>query len=310
MRILFTNNTLQERAGSEIFLMDAATLLVARGHQVAAYSDEIGQVADELRSRSVLVVGSLEELVVAPDVIHGQHYRQTLQALSRFPDVPAVYVCHGVVPEQESPPRHKWILKYVAVDILCRDRICRETGVAAEDIAIIQNAVDMSRFRRRSPLPEKPSRALVFTNSQPWPRLLNSVRAACVGLGIEVDVVGFGTGNPCGRPEEILGGYDIVFAKARCALEALAVGASVILGDVGGMGPMVTSADVDRMRAYNFGFSLLVEQWTPEGVSRELARYDPADAAAVTERIRSVARLEDQVDQLEGVYKLIVGQKP
>ena len=40
----------------------------------------------------------------------------------------------------------------------------------------------------------------------------------------------------------LTGDYDLVFAKARCALEAMAVGAAVVLCDTHGLGPMVTSA--------------------------------------------------------------------
>ena len=39
------------------------------------------------------------------------------------------------------------------------------------------------------------------------------------------------------RPEEALGSYDIVFAKARAAAEAVATGTAVVLCDVAGAGP-------------------------------------------------------------------------
>ena len=50
------------------------------------------------------------------------------------------------------------------------------------------------------------------------------------------------------QPERVLGRYDIVFAKAKAAMEAMAVGAAVVLCDFGGVGPMVTWADFDRLR--------------------------------------------------------------
>ena len=39
--------------------------------------------------------------------------------------------------------------------------------------------------------------------------------------------------------------YDIVFAKARAAIEAMAVGAAVIVCDFDGVGPMVSTENVD-----------------------------------------------------------------
>jgi hypothetical protein len=39
------------------------------------------------------------------------------------------------------------------------------------------------------------------------------------------------TGSINAKPEEILGGYDLVFAKARSAIEAMAVGTAVVICD-------------------------------------------------------------------------------
>ena len=44
---------------------------------------------------------------------------------------------------------------------------------------------------------------------------------------------------PTSRPEELLPKYDLVFAKARCALEAMATGCAVVLCDFAGLGSMV-----------------------------------------------------------------------
>ena len=65
----------------------------------------------------------------------------------------------------------------------------------------------------------------------------------------------------------MLGQYDIVFAKARCALEALAVGNAVVLCDTVGVGPMVTTGEVDRLRRLNFGVRALREA-TTRGVEK------------------------------------------
>src|SRR5438128_9049089 len=50
-------------------------------------------------------------------------------------------------------------------------------------------------------------------------------------------------------------------------------------------GPMVTTAALDRLRALNFGIRTLREPLVPEVLAREIARYDPADAAQVSRRI-------------------------
>ena len=93
-----------------------------------------------------------------------------------------------------------------------------------------------------------------------------------------------------------------MFAKARAALEAAAVGTAVVLCDVAGSGPMVTTANFDLLRRQNFGMRALRESPTAEGITREVARYDAADAAAVSRHVRSLAGHEAQIDQLLGIY--------
>jgi len=52
-------------------------------------------------------------------------------------------------------------------------------------------------------------------------------------------------------------GVTTVFAKGKAALESLAVGAAVVLCDARGVGPMVTSSQLDHLRPLNFGLRAL-----------------------------------------------------
>jgi hypothetical protein len=92
--------------------------------------------------------------------------------------------------------------------------------------------------------------------------------------------------NSQSQPEELLGRYDVVFAKGRSALEAAAVGAAVVLCDALGLGPMVNSREFDAQRSLNCGARLLRDPVSVEGVVARLERYDPGDAAEVTRRLR------------------------
>src|SRR5581483_5418394 len=126
LRVLITNNTLATRAGSELYVRDLATALLERGHQPVAYSTVLGEVAEELRMATIPVVNDLDLLAVKPDIIHGQHHFETMTALLRFPSAPAIYVCHGWWPWEETPPHFPRIRQYVAVDYTCRDRLVCE----------------------------------------------------------------------------------------------------------------------------------------------------------------------------------------
>ncbi len=163
------------------------------------------------------------------------------------------------------------------------------------------NPVD-SRFRPRDPLPAQPTRALLFSNYAKEGTHLGPVRAACARAGLALDVIGSEVGNLSAAPETIIGQYDLVFAKARCALEAMAVGAAVILCDFRGAGPMVTSADLSELRRWNFGARTLRWPLDPQFLLTQITRYDPVDAAQVSRRIRASADLGAEVDQFVALY--------
>jgi hypothetical protein len=129
-----------------------------------------------------------------------------------------------------------------------------------------------------------------------------AVRDACAQVGVPVDVIGSVRRTGTSTPEAVLGRYDLVFAKARCALEAMAVGAAVVLCDAGGAGPMVTLNELAGLRVWNFGARVLGRQLDPAALVREIRRYDPGNAGAVSRTIREQASLEQALAQYESVY--------
>jgi hypothetical protein len=169
---------------------------------------------------------------------------------------------------------------------------------------VLLNFVDLARFAPRGPLPPRPRRALVFSHNageHAW-----AVRAACERLGIEVETMGRSAGTASDAPERRLQDYDLVFAKARAALEALACGAAVVLCDRAGVGAMVTSAELPRLRRLNFGIRTLTRRVTPEVVAGEIARYDPVDAAAVSAHVRATASADAAIDALVACYRAVL----
>lgn len=304
MRILLTNTALRERTGSELYVAELASALRARGHEPVAYSPRLGAVAEAMRAGGTKVADTLKGLE-RPDVIHGQHHLQTMAALLAFPGVPGVFFCHGVAPFEETPFAFRRLLRHVAVDDAVAERL-REAGIPPARIVTIRNFVDLAKFRRRTPLPERPRRALLFSNYAREETHLPAVREACARAGLAFDVAGLGSGRPLGAPEEALPGYDVVFAKGRAALEALAVGCAVVLCDATGAGPMVTAAELPRLRALNLGFRLLTPPVSPERLLAEMARYDPADAARVCDAVRGEAGLGSAVERIEALYGDVV----
>jgi hypothetical protein len=173
------------------------------------------------------------------------------------------------------------------------------------------NFVDTARFQRRLPLPGRPTAALDFSN---YARAIvgNPVRAACRRFGIDrIDVVGQTAGHPVDEPESILGKYDVVFAKARCALEAMATGCAVIVTDSAGLGGLVTRENVERLRRLNFGArAIQAAPLTEDTLLAQLKCYDPDDAAKVTDYIRAEADIQSAITRWEAVYAEVLDEWP
>ena len=229
-----------------------------------------------------------------------------MTALLHFPNVPAIYFCHGWLPFEEMPPKFPRILRYVAVDQTCKDRLVFEHGIAADRVQLLLNFVDLNRFKARGPLPKKPLRALVLSNNVHEGNGLSAIREACDRFQITLDAVGQSVGNPGQRPESLLAQYDLVFAKGRAALEALAVGNAVISCDTAGVGAMVTPDNVEALRQLNFGIRALRHPVHVETIAAEIARYSPVRSAQASYWIRKNALMGRVVDQLVQLYEEVI----
>ncbi|MEA2239400.1 MAG: hypothetical protein QOC81_4124 [Thermoanaerobaculia bacterium] len=299
-RVLIATYGATSRSGSDLYTRDLALSLLRHGWQPVVYATYLGAVAEELRQATIPVTDDIASIAAAPHVIHGHHHLETLAALARFPGVPAVFVCHDGVSWHSTPPRTPRIGAYVAVDRNCRDRMMMEHGIAA--VRVLPNAVDLERFQRRPPLPPRPRRAVVFSNQASPNTYAATIGIACSKRGIALDVIGIAAGTATDQPENVLPQYDLVFGKARCALEAAAAGAAVIVCDSAGLAGMVTSGDLDAMRQLNFGRRLLQRPIMEETIGAEIDRYDAADAARVTDAVRASGGVDMLAEQFIEIY--------
>ncbi|HJV23305.1 MAG TPA: glycosyltransferase [Holophagaceae bacterium] len=300
MRILLTNRVLEGRTGTETYLRDLARGLRSRGHEVAVYSPRPGALASDLAAEGIPVAADPFALPWTPDLIHGHHGPETLLALAACPGVPACFVVHDAGAWHDAPPRHPRLLRYYAVDEACADRL-REAGLPVA--GLLPNAVDLARFRPRGPLPEAPRRALVFSNYAQPGNHLKAIQAACRRAGLPLDVAGEGVGRFAAAPEDLLGDYDLVFGKARCALEAMATGCAVILCDFAGFGGLVTADRVAELRPLNFGRRALAAPTEVPGLLAAIRAYDAADAARVSAWAREEGDLARLLDRVEAAHR-------
>ncbi|MEP7020145.1 MAG: hypothetical protein ABI808_05805, partial [Pseudonocardiales bacterium] len=124
-------------------------------------------------------------------------------------------------------------------------------------------------------------------------------------MGIEVDVLGAAAGSQVARPEQVLPGYDLVFAKARSAIEAIAVGCAVIVADAQGLAGMAAYDRLPEWRRWNLGGALLTNPHDVDALCDEIDRYDPDDAGRCRDYARAHWSLEVMVDALVAEYEAI-----
>lgn len=309
MHVLITNLVTWPLSGTIAYVRDLALGLQRRGWTPALFSNAVGPVCDQLRAAGIPVVSRLSALPWTPAVIHGHHFLPLSHALARWPHTPAISICHDHRSLHDRAVFHPAVRRYFAVSEVCRRRLISD-GVPAERVQLLFNFVDVERCPPRPALPARPRRALVFSNYASESTQLPAVREACRRAGLTLDVIGYGVGRHEVRPEALLGEYDLVFAKAKAALEAMAVGSAVILCDFAGVGPLVTSANFETLRIMNFGHEALARPLSAATLLDEIAGYDAADAARVTARVRTDASLEEALDRFVAIYRECIESGP
>lgn len=303
LRVLLTNITLAGRSGTETVTRDLALSLQRAGHRPMVYSPSLGSIADELRAASIPVADDIANIRETPDVIHGHHVIQTAVAAARFPDVPALFVCHDFTGWHDVPPGLANIQTFVAISDGFRDRLVVEQGVDPAQVHVVLNAVDTERFQPGPSLPTKPRRALAFAKNHGH---LAAIREACAARDVAVDAVGTAVDRLIDAPEALLHDYDLVFTSARSALEAMACLRPVIVCDGRGLAGMATTDRYPTWRRENFGLRVLSRPVSSKALLAEIDRYDPDDAVALGHRVREEAGLDAWAGEYVALYHRLI----
>jgi len=306
MNILLTNIELSNYAGTQKNVRDIAVSLKKRGHSVEIYSPYLGEISTEISQKGINVTDDPATLKLTPDLIHAHHYIPTMEVISLYPDVPVIYFLHDRTHIIDVPPQISTIVHYVAVDYNCLDRLLTDLRIPESSTDVLLNYVDIDCFRLRNTFSEKPLKALVFSNYANHKNYFATIKQACKNTGIELDGIGAGLEIFQKNPELILHNYDIVFAKAKAAIEALATGASVILCDFRGLGGMVNPTNFEYLRKFNFGMRTLTENIQVDLLENEIRKYNPHLSKETANLIRKEANLSNYIDQLEKKYKEVL----
>ena len=307
MDILIADAGFNMLGGAERAARDLAASLIARGHRAAAFSTPIGAHATAVDNLGIPVIWDLRDLPFHPDVIHAQHHLDAMTAIVGLPGVPALFHCHGAT-FFDAVPVHPRILAYATVSSTLAIRIAAESGIAESDIAVVPNAVDLTRFGTVRVPPRVPQRAALFGNQIARTPLVNLIATVTARRGIELDFIGRSFGREVMDPETTLPRYDIVFASGKSAIDAMACGCAVIVIGLQGCGEMVGTANFDRLRAVNFTIPVNSASPVAAAIDAELGRYDADEVGAATRRLRAEAGLDRLVDAFERLYRDVIGR--
>lgn len=310
MRILLTNHELARRTGTELVTAELAVELQRRGHEPVVFTWSRGELAGQVESAGVPVVDDLRAVPFEPEVLHGQHHLAVMAALAAWPGLAGLFYCHGVLPFDEYPPKHPRLLRYLSMAGINARWVAEAAGVPPDQVGVLPNWFDESRFRTVRAASPAPTRAAVFGNRIGPGPVFDAVRAGCGRRGLEVTGIGRLFGTATDFPERELPGYDVVFASGRSALEALACGCAVMpLEAVAGLGCLVTPETLDEHRDRNWCVYQKPVEVTEAAVVAELAKLSPQAQESVSRRIREEQTLARAVTVLEAEYRELANRK-
>lgn len=272
MKILLTNQKLTDFAGTETYLFTLAMQLKRLGHEPVVYSPLLGAAALKLSEAGIRTVDDPSQFVGEPfDVMHVHHNSMAVQCRAHLPNVPMVFVSHGVLPVEEQPPSLDLnISRYIAVSEEVSEHLV-SGGVDKNQTTIVRNFVDVAHFCPLRPISAHPSRALIISN-RITSKARNIIRMTCENLGIELAEIGIGA-IPIWETELEINKADIVFALGRGAVEALACGRVVCIFDYSGGDGVLTPEILPQSQRFNFSGRYLNQTFTPDTLQVELKKY-------------------------------------
>jgi len=273
MRVVIGAHALVHPAGTETYVGLIARELQRLGHDVTVHADELGPMAEHMeREQGAVLARTAGELPGDCDAVLANDAMSTAALGARYPGARLVQVAHSDLFDHQLP-----VLVPGAVDavVVCSERIATRMRALALDVPIVRLRlpVDTDRFAGIGPLPETPRRAVIVSNYLDGAR-----RSALVEAWGEHGVTCEQIGAP-GRteldPAPAMRDADIVVAKARAALEAMACHRAVYVFDEFGGDGWITPESYEAFEADNLAGLATPMPRTPAQLAADLADYHP-----------------------------------
>lgn len=270
MNILLGNNTLSILAGSETWTLTMAKEFKRQGHEVTAYSPDLGLIATKLEAEGIKCYKEidgesgirpfsaiLEEGLKTPDVIICNHYDICIYLRKKYPNTPIIATIHGILHKKpdtneiwpEHPAVDANINQYIAVSEEVKDLLSKAYGI---DSKIIRNSFDLNRFNKSGKIKTKPEIFLLNSN---YSNVKDPVSAVMKEVANHYGAQLQGVGENFVKTyevEKIIKDVDVVVGMGRSLLEGVCMGKLGICHGRWGTGGVLTPESVKTIRINNF----------------------------------------------------------
>jgi O-antigen biosynthesis protein len=269
MKILITCFRLNY-SGSATYTFTLCRELIKRKHEPFIFSCLNEEMASEFERNGIRILDAEALSGKNFDVIIAQHSVMAEIARYHLPQIPMIFISHGVLPELEKAPSFDInIQKFICVSEECKESIISQ-GIAPENVCILRNMIDTDRFAILRPINEKLQNALVISNHNSH-EAFKKIRSACKELGIKISFIG--RWKSVFETEKEINKADIVFSLGRGALEAMSCGRAVIIYDYGGGDGIITEKNYSEIGKNNFSGRRYSIEYTTEELTDEIKKY-------------------------------------
>jgi hypothetical protein len=269
VRVVLANQGFAHSGGTEVYLLTVAEHFQRLGHEVSIYAHDLGPFSEHARIRGVRAYNELHELPGDCDALLTQDAVVAYELADRYPDARHVFrVCSDIY-SLSVPPQLDGV---VDVFLALSDRYARLAGACAVTTRPLRLRVpiDIDRLTPLGPIRPRPRRAVMLGN---YPDRHELVREVWGRHGVEVTVVG-GSEQRYDVAAAVADA-DIVVAKARAALDAMACGRAVYVFDMFGGDGWVTPDCYAALEADNFAGLATDRVIDATELARDLVDYDP-----------------------------------
>ncbi|XLQ20398.1 MAG: glycosyltransferase [Candidatus Moraniibacteriota bacterium] len=303
MKILITNYSLLNYAGTENYVIDIARYFHKSKYEVFVYSPLIGMSGQDIFDDGIHVTSNLLDIAnIDFDIIHAHHNIVAIFTRAIFPNVPMIFMSHGVLPKIEQPPFIDInITSYVAVSEEVRDNLVKRHNIDIKKISIIRNFVDFVRFQEHKKVNSVLKNVLVISNHY-TKNVKHIIESVCSKLDISLVHVGLPE-NMVDNVENYINRADIVVTLGKGAIEAMTCKRNVIIYDKHGSDGFITVEKYYKVRENNFSGRRFQKQINQKSFEQLLQKYDPSIAIDIYEIIKKEHSIENACQLLMKQYK-------